>query len=412
MRAEYYLFFIGAVLLGEKDHLVALLRDFTSAPLQRKYLPLWLTILIVITSGINKMLNGHEILCTKDYYSSFVLLPFLLLTASLIKDTRFFKVLVVLTAAEVVVAGLEYFSGVRLIVSGDSSLRITDYSLLYNSRVYGLSPNSSLLAYKVLIAFILIDLVRFKTVLSYCLRTVLIVGLILSFSRSVIIVMIIYWFLKVVFTLVRHKRDALKEVSVRFGLLILVVSTIFFKPFSYQFLRGDKHAESTSGLEMTDTKAVKDCAEQHALPLLPGEVNPDKQGLGDKLLAGRGIQTSGRKQIWINYLNFIADHPWFGNGSDKLMFLSWDAKGTKYKLIHAHNSFLQLLASNGILITLLYLLFYGVQLRQSTIIPVITIVLYSCMNYGIFWGFSCMDLILLILLAQPSILAYEYEGKS
>ncbi|MGB1518419.1 MAG: zinc metallopeptidase, partial [Crocinitomicaceae bacterium] len=57
----------------------------------------------------------------------------------------------------------------------------------------------------------------------------------------------------------------------------------------------------------------------------------------------------------------------------------------------------------------LFLVFYLYFWKKINWIPVITILIYSLGNYGVFWGFSVMDLIFLILLTHHLKLGYEYK---
>jgi hypothetical protein len=398
--SEMFLVFMLVLFWGEREALKSTLNDFLKRPTVREAMSFWMVVLIFVSSLMNKVSNGHEILCKTDYYAAFYLLPFLFLSSKLLKNPNFFKALIYLTIFEVAVGVFQYFSGVRTFFLNLGEMKITDYSLLYSSRVYGLSANSSMLAYKAFLAILLLDIVRLeRKSVEWIFRVLLTIGILLSFSRSVILVMTVYWLIQLVYHIVVFRKEALQRTTFQMSALMLGSAILLQGPLRMQLSRNEMQAEKTSGLELKKEDHPKNCSESHALPMSKGETDPSKMGWGDKLLVNNGIQTSGRKQIWLNYINFIENHFWTGNGSDKLMLLSWHPVLQKYKLVHAHNSFIQLLANNGILIFLFYLILFIFMFRSGNFIPSMAIVLYSLANYGIFWGFSYMDLMFFILLA-------------
>ncbi len=414
MRPEIYVVFFLTVFLFERAELFRKFSEFRKAPFHRHQLIVWLVFAILFFSGLNKLLNGNEILCTKDYYSAFYLFPFLVLSSKLVYSEKFFKLLILLTVLECIVGISEYAYGVRSYFTNIvESNTLTDYSLFYNSRVYGLSDNSSIFSYKIFIAFILIDFVKLTKIENWTYRILLLAGLLFSFSRVIIILVLLYWVLIITKKIFLNRKSFLTNPSLQFMSLIIAFSMVFFGPLKYQLSRGDHHSENAFGGKVAEIKEPVSCDEIHALPMLPGELDTKKQGWGDKLMLGtNGVQSSGRKKIWLNYVNFIEKHLWFGNGSDKLMFRSYIEVSRTYKLVHAHNSFLQLIATNGILIALLYGLFYLRSFATRNYLAIVLFVLYSLGNYGLFWGFSYMDVIFLVLLTIPLKATYDDKRES
>lgn len=408
---QFYLIFAFVVLFFERNRLIQLWKGFKNAPFSRNYLVVWIVTLIMLLALINKVVNGHEIYSLRDYYAPFYLFPLLILTSRLSFSLRLFKFLVLITALESVVALTEYAFGTRsfFMSLGDVGV-IHDYNLLYNSRVYGLSENSSILGMKLLVAFILIDFVRMDKKWEWILRVLLLGGLIVSFSRIPIFVAIAYWGITFLLAVFRKGTNRLAP-SILFRVSILVLAIVLASPLKYQLTRGEKDAESA--FEIDDEFIEKKTLENtNAIRLAKGQSDPALQGLGDRLmLQAEGVQSSGRKRIWLNYINFIEDHPWFGNGSDKLMFYSYLPKSDSFKFIHAHNSYLQLLATHGILISLLFLAFYLCYMKWRNILAIGAILLYCTANYGLFYGFSYMDVIFLILLVYPLKPNYDDAGK-
>ena len=107
------------------------------------------------------------------------------------------------------------------------------------------------------------------------------------------------------------------------------------------------------------------------------------QGLIKKMRFKK-IEMSGRSEIWSNYILYIKKNIFFGNGSNNI-------KIGKY---HAHNSYLHLLAMNGLLISLLYLVFFILNFRKQNLLIIIGILLLGMGQYAFFWPLSFVDLIL------------------
>jgi hypothetical protein len=80
----------------------------------------------------------------------------------------------------------------------------------------------------------------------------------------------------------------------------------------------------------------------------------------------------------------------------------------KIDLIHAHNSFIELLATNGALLSGFFLMILVVMWKKHNFILLLTILLYSLFQYGIFWGFSFLDVIFMsFLLSNKNLLFHE-----
>lgn len=418
MRVELYLLVIGAVAMFERNAIFSEFNAFKSAPFSKKYLgSVWLVLLIVAASLVNKIINGNDIISLRDYYSAFYLFPLLIIVSKYLGNVKVFKLLIYLTLVEVAVGCIEYGTGTRsFFMDLGKDSYFTDRSLLYGSRCFGLSGNSSVFGYKVFIALILIEFTQFNKVLSWTLRGGLLIGLLLSFSRAAVVVIILFWGVRLLYGLFKgyKKREVFRTVPFQFNLLMIVLALALNTGLRYQLSRGGHEAESVFG-EKTIIKKEdpKTSAEIHAIEYQQGETDPTKQGWGEKvMMRTEGVQTSGRKLIWLNYLNFIEKELIVGNGSDKVMLRSWQNDTAQYKLIHAHNSLLMMLAMNGLLITGLYFLFYLFNFRSRNFIPILAIVLYSLLNYGIFWGFSYLDVVFIALLTLNFKDSYDYQRES
>src|SRR5690606_15097111 len=113
-----------------------------------------------------------------------------------------------------------------------------------------------------------------------------------------------------------------------------------------------------------------------------------------------GLDISGRDHIWAFYVQFISDNILFGNGGYKIYFQG---------KMHAHNSYLQLLATNGMVIFLLYLTLILKNIGRQNLFVVITLMVYSTAQYGIFWGISIMDIALFYFLFRQTGIADDFK---
>jgi hypothetical protein len=468
----YYLFLPILIIVFEFQTLKKQSFDFIKSPFQKKIIYIvWLPFLYVVLSSINKYINGNEILCTKDYYASFYLLPLLILAASFTAKIKFYKALTVIICIESLVCLGEYFFNVRsFFIEKTNDNVILSKELLYYSHVFGLSANSSIIAMKLLGGFLLIELAMFKSLFKWCLRMILIVGLIITFNRAVLIAVFVFWILYAIyFTIINRKKIGLVVVRIVSPFFYFFLLFLFFSShsFFFQFSRGEPvketlkyeyaskeivvmkdieqnpsvtdEIETTKGNNeqntsdrhvLTSKKQVntvldtnggnvnatievisleQDCAVQHAIEMKEGD-NLKTTGVISKILLKSisGINTSGRSVIWLNYFCFIDQHLLFGNGSDKLMLKTVNQDEKKIDLIHAHNSFIELFATNGLLLSIYFLAMLSFLWKKHNFILLVTILLYSFFQYGIFWGFSFLDVIFMgFLLSNKNLLFHE-----
>ena len=316
VRVEFFLIAIGAVLFFERKSLIDALIAFKKNPFARRYLKsFWLIALIFLVSLVNKVINGVDILCLRDYYASFYLFPLLILVSKFFGNPKLFKFLVLITLLEVIVGVFEYFTGYRSLFLGSGDYNeIVDRSLLYNSRCFGLSANSSIFGYKILIAFILMEYVRVKHLFSWVFRLLLLVGALISFSRTVVIILIVFFIGRAINGIFLGMKDhrVFRTPTFQFSLIMLLYVTLFNGQVRHQLSRGGHEAESVyqSTSPVRTSAEPTTCAEVHAIDIVPGETNVQLQGWGEKLMSrAENVQSSGRKLIWINYINcFIISH--------------------------------------------------------------------------------------------------------
>lgn len=407
--AEFYLVFVGILIFLERDGIRLKINEFRTNYKDRKYYPIYLVGIILFVSLINKTFNGHVIISMRDYYASFYLLPALVICSLFLNNKNFFRGLIVLTLLEIVVAIAEFYVGNRSFLLDLGDLQYFDsYSLLYDSRVYGLGVNSSVLSYKILIAFFLVDYTSMRKSFEWGTRILLFIGLVITFGRTTILVLFFYWILKVIVSLIsKNRKENIKSTHFQFSVATLILVLVFNSYVKDQLTRGSKIGESVGVAALEKQEEMPLIV--NSIPMKAAEMDPKKQKLGDKIFTRlESVQTSGRKKIWLNYINYIDDHLWFGNGSDRLYIKIWLEDKVSIKSIHAHNSFIQLLASNGLLIFILYLVFYFIWMKSTNYTVILAILVYSLGNFGIFWGFSYLDIIFLIFLRFPLTIGDDY----
>jgi O-antigen ligase len=336
-------------------------RDFS-------YLPKWsskininllIIIAIVIASTVNKWAHWSDDLTVLE------ILPYTiatLVTYFLAKhlNARDMKIIVWLIVAECLVVMVQYFLGVNTFFSSLDHFNeniVKNPDLLYNRRPLGLSENSSVIAYKLFLAYLILDYLKLKNIIFTVVRFILIIGIFFTFNRTVFLVCFIYIaisLIKIYGPIIENllnQKIAVKQIKY----VVLAIGGVMVLILIVAFSLEDIYAQLTRG-------------------------------------RSDGVDLSGRDKIWLDFVNFISENFFFGNGSVKY-YAPYSSK-----LIHAHNSYLQTIATNGIFIFLLYLLLVIRNLNHRNIIFTLLILFYSVFQYGIFWGVSLMDIILFKML--------------
>lgn len=248
------------------------------------------------------------------------------------------KLILYFTCFEIFIGMFEYYYGVSTFFENKVHSQVKDFAdedLLYYRRVFGLSTNSSVLAFKILLSFIIVFILRFdldKKKIYYILF-ILLTGLVITFNRTTILSLVFGFSLYYIFF------------NFNFRKLIYLISGFTF--FIFLFL--DKILE--------------------------------------QIFRGRGdVDFSGRDVIFKYYIDFIQNNFFIGNSGSKFWGL---LNGHTF---HAHNSFLQTIASNGFFIGFLFILGYAIVFYRAKIV-LLMIFFYSCYQYGIFWGISFNDIV-------------------
>lgn len=380
---------------------------------------LWPVILFVFLALMNKIINGGEISCLKDYYAAFYLIPVLLFTGKRLFTRRTYVVFIAFVLIETAFGVIQYLTNDRsLLLPLTEETFIKTKALLYDSRVYGFGVNSSVFALHILIAFLFLLAAGFKRLTYWLIYFGLIGGMLLSFGRAVVVVAVLFFLMSFV-QLLWINRKELKQFIVHRYFLRVVLSTILFigllfvTPWMQDNLaRGGKSEQlEYNNLAFSWDTIPMSCSEKHALPFKePSQLDTTTTLSRNFLELTKRINTSGRKLIWLNYVDFLSDHPWTGNGSNKLQFRALDPKTRKVNLIHAHNSFFVFFGSHGFILGALYMLLLLVWWQRKNVAIIGVILVYSLLQYGIFWGVSLMDIVFIsVLMAPVNLLNIGYK---
>lgn len=374
----------------------------------------WFPLLFVLLAAINKWVNGVEMLCAKDYYASFFLLPLLLFTARFIFSQRTVRLLLWFIALEVAFSVVQYLMNDRsLLLPPSKDTIITSKALLYDSRVFGFTPNSSFFGLHIFVGFFFLVISGWKRWRFVAFFAVLVAGLLLSFNRTAFILSVgffVLYFLELVVLWWKHRTDKGMQNGLKIGgVLLIVLIAIFLSPMVREsFSRGGKEETlEYNTLDFSWDTIPLSCSEQHARIMLePSQIDTTAPMVHGFLEFSKKVNTSGRKLIWLNYMNAIEERPLFGNGSDKLMLRTLNPKTRHVELFHAHNSFFVLVASHGLLLGTLFLLMMVAWWRGKNLSILLAICGYSFFQYGIFWGFSLLDIVFVfVLISSKSLIA-------
>lgn len=267
-----------------------------------------------------------------------VLMIVSLLIAKNLKE-RDLNILLFLIIFEVFIGIVQFKLGVYDIFG--SSLNL-DYGegLLYFNRVRGLSDNVAPFALKILIGCYLVFILNYHRNIKILLYLILFFGLAVSFSRAAILAFLILFCLSFL--------RSFRVKSWKTIVVILLGTLVFTVMYNLYF-----------------------------------------DILFEQLTRGTGeIEGSGREVIWKDFIAFIENNFFFGNGSHKLM-----VESSYYGIAHAHNSFLQFFATNGFLISIIMLLWVILNVNKHNFEVISSILIFSVFNYGIFWGISIFDIL-------------------
>jgi O-antigen ligase len=266
----------------------------------------------------------------------------------------------ILIALESLTIFIEAYLGVNTLFTNHPEFRSgLDFSMLYFARPFALTDGINDFGAKLLAAIIITDYLVTKSRLQKVLRTTLLLALIINFSRTTLFAVAIHYMLLITFN--TNARVKLKIITALLGSIIVVMFSVGMDNF---------------------------------IDFIANQINRGKTD---------GVDMSYRDVIWGTSLDFIEKNPLFGNGSSR--FHVWLSDYQAWE--HAHNSYLHLLSSNGLIIAGLMLYWIGININRKNILPITPILIFCIGQYGIFWGISFLDIIFLTLLLLPKL-----TGKS
>jgi len=310
-----------------------------------------------IINNIYGLIAGIDLSETSFSFLGVPLIIVMLIMAR-IMDHNIVKWLILFIFIEALVVIFESYIGKQYIFDGQywgQTIYKTD--LLYYNRPFGLSSNSSDIGQKIFLGLLLFFYFNiFKDKLtSYFWGVVffiLNIALILNLNRASMLAVFTMYLLILVFHLF------LSGFSRRSILYFFVfTSCILFFVFNY--------------------------ADEFIFQITRGGMTIDKD-------------ITSRRLLWETAIQHILNNPFFGNNSItyRISLLS----GGNLENQHAHNSFLMLLATHGILVAIPLIIYTLSKIKRYNIPYVFPIFVYSFFQYGIFWNMSLMDIVFFTIL--------------
>lgn len=309
--------------------------------------------LIITLSFFNKLIGFNQASSIVDIIPETFLMLLMYALARAFNE-RMVRIFVIFVLFEVGVVCLEYYLNINSFMP-NLRQEFVESELLYDKRPYGLSSNTSIIALKIFLSIILLFWFKpFKNKkIALVSMVILMIGMLLTFNRTAILSL-------VTFFMFFYSRNMKFNRKIKFLLILFLITSIFFVIKYYDIIL----VQLTRGRE------------------------------GSSVF-------SGRFQIWEEFYDFFKSNFWFGNNSYKYYV---DYHG---RVAHAHSSFLQIFTTHGVIISVLFLLLVFRNLRKDNYIFVIPILIYSIAQYGVFWGFSIMDIVLYIFLFNKSKLILD-----
>ncbi|MDX9826602.1 MAG: O-antigen ligase family protein [Spirochaetia bacterium] len=258
-------------------------------------------------------------------------------------DEEDFDTLLLLIAAEAAIVILQFTLGMNTFFRGHPDFKKFDsITYIYFIRPMGLSSSSSTVAFKLLCGLAFITLKGFKSKKYILLFALMLIALMANFNRTSIVAVGAMLGLKFLISNKRPLVLALKLISI---LLLAIVGW--------------------------------------------------KMGLGkivfDQFSRGMGaLDLSYRDVLWGQSFRHIADNLFTGNSSYKYLTPLYAYNAS---MEHVHNSFIEMLATHGVPIFLLYIPLIALNIKKTNALALLPFLLLSLYQYGIFWGISFTDIV-------------------
>nr|WP_196939971.1 hypothetical protein [Sphingobacterium pedocola] len=130
----------------------------------------------------------------------------------------------------------------------------------------------------------------------------------------------------------------------------------------------------------------------------------------DQVFRGKTeVDLSHRDEIFYFFITFIKENIFFGNFAQKLWY-----SPSFNELYHAHNSYLETLASAGLFLSIIILILVAnlVLKNKNSIKFILPMLVYSLSQYGILWGVSFFDIIFFAILWNSNNIASSMAKTS
>lgn len=305
----------------------------------------WPITVTLITVIINLVYYRNILFCLNSEidFGRIIPIPLLLLLSSFIgfyfKNSRgLIVVFTVLFSLEALIGIVEFIFGVQSFFIGNRELIETPKKyFLSQSGVFGLSAGSSSFGVNML-CLIFLGNIYFSKKIKGILILIGTLGVILSLNKTIIIGALVYLITSILFS--KHYN------KIKYLLIMLIVITngvLLYFVF---------YPVSTINIVIT-----------------------------------------GRLPIYEAFVYFIRENVLFGNYFSPLRIIA-----NSGKIIHSHNSLLQLLADNGLVYTLLFLSFLFLHIGKKNFLVISILIFMSSTQYILFWGVYHVDVLFFIFL--------------
>lgn len=306
--------------------------------------------IIIILSVINEciyIITGNTLDISLEYIIPYSILILFTVALSDKVDDRIIKWLILAVVIEFFVGVLELSAGVVSFWAVEDK-DIIESELLYDRKVFGLDTNSSGFAYRIVFALLLYNCYKSCRVIKELPFYMLIAaGLLISFNRTAILASLFF----IGICILQSKYKLLLLIPPVLIVIYIAQNPLLWEILLSQFTRGDTEFATVNAL-------------------------------------------SERDIVYPFYINYIKDNFMFGHGSFKY-YVEIMKDG---RMFHAHNSYLQTLANNGIPISLLYFGLIGTNVSKRNYMYILPLLLMSCFQCLILWGISLPDILFYKLL--------------
>jgi len=291
------------------------------------------------------------------------------LTARSLNDTVW-KTVLFFIVIEALCIYIQFALGIRFFFSAQQEFStLTEFeftqdvgaeTLWYYIRPQGLSPSSTVAGSKVLLGILIAYMVPMDRKWRWAIIAVLLGAVLLNFKRSGILVVGLFGAVLFLVDILQngwHQRHTLVTAAVS------LVAGVYLGTIIAQLTR------------------------EQALSL---------EGISSTVVV---TQLSGRAEIWGETLDFVRQHLFFGNYSERFTISTGQ---------YVHNSFLSLLATHGLFLAVLLLSYYAVQVHKKPVMLIFLAPVFAnaVFQEDLFWYASQFDIFLLYLLTTREASQY------